>query len=227
MEKEIAISDDGESLMAIVAIPEAVRGVVVCAHAGGHSRLLERHRYIAQALNRAGYATILADLLTDDEASERGNVFDIDLLASRIESAVRWVGAHPRLRNMPFALYGSGTAAGAALKAAAHLGDQVQSVVCQAGRPDLATEILADVHAPTLFVVGSEDHPVVELTQWASKQMEAPYEIKVVEETDHLFDEPGALEELAMLTRQWLDHHVECHPEWKTAYMRLQQQYII
>lgn len=227
MDKEIAISEDGFSLMAIVTIPEALRGVVVCAHTGGHSRSLERNRYIAQALNRAGYATILTDLLTDEEASDRGNVFDIDLLSSRVESVTRWVGAHPRLRNLPFALYGAGTGAAAALKAAAHLGDQVQSIISQGGRPDLATEILAEVHAPTLFVVGSEDHPVVELNQWASKQMNAPYEIKVVEEADHLFDEPGALEELAMLTRQWLDHHLESHPAWKTAYMRLQQQYII
>lgn len=227
MEKEVAIGEDGESLMAHVSIPEAVRGVIVCAHANGNGRTLSRNKFVSKALNHAGYATVVVDLLTEDEASERANVFDIELLAARIEQVARWTSAHPRLRTLPLALKGCSTAAAAVLKAASSLGDQIQAVVSQAGRADLATECLTGVHAPTLFIVGSEDHPVVEMNEWASKQMKAHHELKVIEGADHLFDEAGALEEVATVTRQWLDQEMAAHPAWKTAYMRLQQQYII
>jgi putative phosphoribosyl transferase len=226
-EKEVSITEDGLSLQAVVSVPDVARGVVIFAHGSGSGRYSPRNLYVARALNHAGYATILADLLTDDEASDRMNVFDIDLLASRVTLLARWASAHPKMRNLPVALFGASTGAAAALKAAAQLGDRVQAVISRGGRPDLASDVLGEVHAPTLLIVGSEDTPVVQMNEWAAKQLQITHETKIVDGADHLFEEPGAIEEVALLSRQWLDRFLACHPAWRTTYMRMQQQYII
>lgn len=226
-ERDMTISEDGLSLKAVVTLPVVSRGVVVFSYANGTDRFNLRNLKLARALNKAGYATVLADLLTDEEAHDRGNVFDIDLLASRVTLLARWVSAHPRLRNLPLALMGAGTGSAAALKAAAQLGDRVQAVVSRGGRPDLASDVLGEVHAPTLLIVGSEDTPLVSMNRWACSQLNSVCETKIVEGADHLFEEEGALEEVARLSRAWLERHMTSHPSWKSSYMRMQQQYII
>lgn len=226
-EREITISEDGMGLQAVVSLPDVCRGVVVFANASGAARYNPRSLFVARALNQAGYATVLSDLLTHDEASERSNVFDIDLLASRVTQIARWVATHPKLRNLPLALFGCSTGAAAALKAAAQLGDRVQAVISQGGRADLASDILGEVHAPTLLIVGSEDNPVVGMNKWAAEQLPITNEVRIIEGADHMFEEAGAIEDVVRYSRQWLDRFLASHPAWKTTYMRMQQQYII
>ena len=226
-EREISITEDGMSLQAVVNLPDVCRGVIVFAHASGAARYNPRSLFVARALNQAGYATVLADLLTHDEAQDRTNVFDIDLLASRVTQIARWVGVHPKLRNLPLALFGCSTGAAAALKAAAQLGDRVQAVISQAGRADLASDILGEVHAPTLLIVGSEDNPVVGMNKWAAEQLPITNEVRIIDGADHMFEEPGAIEDVVRYARQWLDRFMASHPAWRTTYMRMQQQYII
>ena len=155
-------------LAADLQMPANPRGVIVFAHGSGSSRLSPRNRAVADDLNRRGFATLLLDLLTESEAGQRRNVFDIDLLAERLAQAVAWIDLHPELATLPLGLFGASTGAGAALKAAARLGERVGAVVSRGGRPDLAGEAaLAKVRAPTLLIVGGDDHGVIELNRAA------------------------------------------------------------
>ncbi|HXY30198.1 MAG TPA: phosphoribosyltransferase family protein [Gemmatimonadaceae bacterium] len=197
----------GDQVMrANLAVPAATRGIVIFAHGSGSSRLSPRNRFVARALNQAGFATLLLDLLTRQEEAEDDRTgrlrFDIILLATRLECATRWVMEQPALESLPVAYFGASTGAAAAIVAASHLPD-VCAVVSRGGRPDLAGPALARLRAPTRFIVGGLDTPIIELTDDAQRQITARTDVRVVAGATHLFEEPGALDEVARLASEW------------------------
>lgn len=193
-----------------VAIPANPSGMVVFAHGSGSSRFSPRNRFVARQMNEAGLGTLLFDLLTaQEEESERWTRhlrFDIDLLAARLEDTVRWLTS--TLDELEVGLIGSSTGAAAALVAAARWPRLVKVVVSRGGRPDLAGDFLPLVRAPTLFIVGSEDHAVLELNREAASRMTAPTEIRLVAGATHLFEEPGTLELAAQHATEWFRNHL-------------------
>ncbi len=166
---------------------------------------------MAEVLNQAGLATLLLDLLTPEEERNRANVFDIGLLARRLVDVTGWLAAQPDTTALPVGFFGASTGAGAALVAAAHPGVKVQAVVSRGGRPDLAGDALREVHAPTLLIVGGRDEAVLELNRQAQAAIPAPCELVVVPGATHLFEEPGALEQVATLARDWFLGHLRHH----------------
>src|SRR5271165_1241738 len=204
-------------LVGDLSMPASARGVVVFAHGSGSSRLSPRNRSVAIALLDAGYATLLFDLLTPVEALDRANVFDIPLLASRLLAASAWVAEHHFLATLPLAYFGASTGAAAALTAAAELGDRVGAVISRGGRPDLALHLDA-VRAPTLLIVGGADQHVLDLNRAAQRRLRCPNELLVVPGATHLFEEPGALEQVSSLAIEWLGRHlaqstpIQTHP---------------
>ncbi len=182
---------------------ESARGIVIFAHGSGSSRLSPRNRLVAQALSDAGLATLLFDLLTEAEAADRANVFDIDLLARRLVDAIDWVASQPALADLPIGLFGASTGAAAALKAAAARPQEVKTVVSRGGRPDLAGEALPRITAATLLIVGGNDEPVLGWNRDAAERMRAPVQVAVIPGATHLFEEPGAMEQVTGLAADW------------------------
>lgn len=198
----------GSTLAADLTVPAGAQGVVAFAHGSGSSRLSPRNRAVARALNDAGLATLLLDLLTSDEELDRANVFDIDLLAARLVGASAWLGAEPETAGLPLGYFGASTGAAAALVAAAELGDRVAAVVSRGGRPDLAGPRLSSVVSPTLLIVGGADRQVLELNRGAQEQLRCLNRLEVVPGATHLFEEPGALEAVADLAIAWFLGHL-------------------
>jgi putative phosphoribosyl transferase len=209
----VDIVSDGVRLTGDVTVPRSAAGVVVFAHGSGSSRLSPRNRRVADALVRAGFATVLFDLLTPEEEivdrQTRGLRFDIGLLAGRLLGALTWTARHPDLRGLPLGLFGASTGAAAALVAAARSKLPV-AIVSRGGRPDLAGDALPAVHAPVLLVVGGDDHEVLALNQRALAQLggRGQSALHVVARAGHLFEEPGALDEVIALTAAWFAHHL-------------------
>lgn len=188
--------------------PVDAHGLVVFAHGSGSSRFSPRNQAVAGALVARGFATLLLDLLTEPEAAVRENAFDIALLGARLVQAIDWARAQPDLAQLPLGLFGASTGAGAALRAAAARPAAVQAVVSRGGRPDLAGEALAAVRAPTLLIVGGRDDPVVELNRRAMRQMSALAVLEIVPGATHLFEEPGALDQVIDLAAAWYATHL-------------------
>lgn len=188
--------------------PARPRGLVVFAHGSGSSRFSPRNRQVAETLVAEGMATLLFDLLTEEEARDRANVFDIDLLAERLVLTVDWAKARPDLADLPLGLFGSSTGAAAALKAAAERPDAVAAVVSRGGRPDLAGDALPLVTAPTLMIVGGDDEPVLTWNREAQQQIAGPARMAVIPGATHLFEEPGTLEAAIRLAAAWFDDHL-------------------
>lgn len=184
-------------------LAESPRGIVIFAHGSGSSRLSPRNRHVAEALSDAGLATLLFDLLTEAEASDRTNVFDIGLRARRLVDAIDWVAGQPALADLPIGLFGASTGAAAALKAAAARPEAVKAVVSRGGRPDLAGEVLSQVRAPTLLIVGGDDEPVLGWNRDAAERIRSPVRVTVIPGATHLFEEPGAMEEVVALASEW------------------------
>jgi putative phosphoribosyl transferase len=189
-------------------MPDGASGLVIFAHGSGSSRLSPRNREVAEALNEAGLATLLFDLLTEEEAQDREKVFDIDLLAERLVAATRWAQREPALGELPLGYFGASTGAAAALCAAAELGEVVAAVVSRGGRPDLAAGRLGDVTSPTLLIVGGADWGVLELNERAAGKLRCEREVAIVPGATHLFEEPGTLERVAALAAAWLSQHL-------------------
>lgn len=185
-------------------VPADARGFVVFAHGSGSSRHSPRNRRVAGALHERSLGTLLLDLLTEDEDRDRANVFNIELLAGRLLAATDWAAREPELAGLPVAYFGASTGAGAALWAAADLGDQIEAVVSRGGRPDLAGERLGSVTARTLLIVGERDTVVLDLNREAQRRLGGHSELAVVPGATHLFEEPGALERVASLAGDWL-----------------------
>jgi putative phosphoribosyl transferase len=193
-------------------LPSNAIGIVIFAHGSGSSRLSPRNRLVARWLNERGCGTLLFDLLTDEEARDRRNVFDIDLLAARMRSATDWL-RRQQGASLPIGYFGASTGAAAALVAAAGARDAIAAVVSRGGRPDLAGNALPRVTAPTLLIVGSLDHEVIELNQQAQRQMAAATEtrLEIVPGATHLFEEPGTLEEVGRLAGNWFIDKFAAH----------------
>lgn len=186
-----------------LSLPAGAERIVVFAHGSGSSRHSPRNRFVATALNRAGLGTLLFDLLTESEAGARSNVFDIELLARRLIEFTRGLRERPEVEGRTVAYFGASTGAAAALWAAAELGDDVGAVVSRGGRPDLAEARLPDVTARTLLIVGGDDHAVLELNNRARTFLRCESRLEVVPGAGHLFEEPGTLDAVADLARDW------------------------
>jgi putative phosphoribosyl transferase len=199
---EIAIGD--VRLPADLTIPSRPLGWVVFAHGSGSSRHSPRNVNVAAVLNRAGMATVLFDLLTREEEVDPQNVFDVELLTQRLVAATQWLSTRPAARGLPIAYFGASTGAAAALRAASELGDRISAVVSRGGRPDLAWDSLSEVRAPTLLIVGGADAAIAEVNEAAATHLRCPNELAVVPGATHLFEEPGALEQVATLAAAWL-----------------------
>ncbi len=186
-----------------LTVPGDARGLVVFAHGSGSSRHSPRNRRVAAALNTAGLGTLLFDLLTTAEEADRANVFDIGLRGRRLIEVTDWIGAQPEYADLPIGYFGASTGAAAALTAAAEPRAKVAAIVSRGGRPDLAGPRLGSVHAPTLLIVGGDDYTVLDLNRAAQRQLHCENELAVVPGATHLFEEPGALEEVARLAVSW------------------------
>lgn len=206
-----------------LTVPPDARGLVVFAHGSGSSRFSSRNRAVAAALVRAGLATLLLDLLTpaEEEIDERTREyrFDIERLAHRVVAAIDWATGVPALASLPVACFGASTGAAAALIAAAERPLVVRAVVSRGGRPDLAGEALARVHAPTLLIVGGADEPVIALNRSAMHRMDAA-QLVIVPGATHLFEERGALEQVAELAVRWCARHLAAEPAAKPGLTR-------
>jgi putative phosphoribosyl transferase len=191
-------------------VPERAQAVVIFAHGSGSSRLSPRNRQVADALNRAGMATLLFDLLSPEEEAARGRakVFDIRLLAERLIDAVRWADEHWAQEIKPIGLFGASTGAAAALVTAADLGDRIGAVVSRGGRPDLAGDALEEVQSPTLLIVGGADEEVLHLNRYAQSRIPAHCQLEIVPGATHLFPEPGAMERVIELASAWFAQYL-------------------
>ena len=192
----------------ILGLPPDPRGVIVFAHGSGSGRLSPRNNFVARHLQQNGFATLLLDLLTPDEAEDRRNVFDIDLLADRLLLTKSWLEQEPRTKKLGVGYFGASTGAGAALQAAARKPSNIRAVVSRGGRPDLAETYLPSVAAPTLLIVGGWDEPVIEMNRSAFELLSCEKKLIIVPGATHLFEEPGTLEQVASHACAWfLQHH--------------------
>ncbi len=189
-------------------------GLVVFAHGSGSSRFSNRNREVARALNRAGIATLLFDLLHPDEESkdERAKVFDISLLSERLADAVQWADATLDKDEVPIGLFGASTGAAAALMVAAELGKRISAVVSRGGRPDLARQALEMVFAPTLLIVGGNDHGVIDLNRDSLGKLKGPSSLVIIPGATHLFPEPGAMGQVIALATGWFERFLTTVP---------------
>ncbi|HEY6007313.1 MAG TPA: dienelactone hydrolase family protein [Geobacteraceae bacterium] len=203
LEQQVKIKIDAVILEGILGRPQPGKGVVIFAHGSGSSRLSPRNTYVARVLQEAGIGTLLFDLLTDEEDRTYEHRFDIDLLARRLLGATRWLTARPELKGAAIGYFGASTGAAAALQGAALLGAAVKAVVSRGGRPDLAIAGLEKVLAPTLLIVGERDLQVLQLNRQALAHLAAEKELAVVPGATHLFEEPGTLEQVASLAKDW------------------------
>jgi len=218
MSKAVSITLPDAVLQGDLSVPRGATGIVAFAHGSGSGRHSPRNRFVAEKMNEAGLATLLMDLLTEEE--ERIDEvtaelrFDIGLLARRTAQVVQWIESQPKLRDLPCGLFGASTGAAAALVAAASLPKgMVQAVVSRGGRPDLAGESLSRVRCPVLLIVGGHDDVVINLNEEAKARMRCPCELKIVPGATHLFEEPGTLEQVADLSAGWFTRHLQVAEE--------------
>ena len=207
-ESEVEIPCGRRRLNGILRLPPEAKSVVAFAHGSGSGRFSPRNQFVARALEESGLATLLLDLLEEEEAEDRANVFDIELLAERLHSAAEWLCHEPETQALRLGYFGASTGAGAALVAAARDPAAVGAVVSRGGRPDLAHAYLSAVRAPTLLIVGGNDDVVLELNEQALRQLHCSKELVIVPGATHLFEEPGTLEEVARLAKQWFVRHL-------------------
>jgi putative phosphoribosyl transferase len=207
-DEEILVPVGQVTLGGHLTLPEHCGGIVLFAHGSGSSRNSPRNQYVASVLVRAGLGTLLFDLLTAYEEVDRTHVFDIELLARRLTEVTRWVRRRPEAAAGRIGYFGASTGAAAALCAAAEPDADVAAIVSRGGRPDLAGRCLPEVHAPTLLIVGGRDELVLELNRAALSQLRGESRLVVVPGATHLFEEPGALEEVARLARDWFVRHL-------------------
>ncbi|GAB3173365.1 phosphoribosyltransferase family protein [Streptomyces incanus] len=205
---EVDVQAGAMVLRGQLTLPESAAGVVLFAHGSGSSRRSPRNRFVALGLNRAGLGTLLFDLLTEEEEKDRANVFDTGLLARRLADATGWLRGRPETQGLAVGYFGASTGAAAALWAAAEPGARIAAVVSRGGRPDLAGPRLPTVNAPTLLIVGGHDELVLDLNRDAQARLRCESRLAVVPGATHLFEEPGALEKVTDLARDWFTDHM-------------------
>jgi dienelactone hydrolase len=200
-----------------VRVGDESRGIVLFAHGSGSSRHSPRNQLVARSLRDRGLGTLLFDLLTREEEAvdlaTRHLRFDIGLLAERLVDASRWVESRPETRALKIGYFGASTGGGAALVAAAELGNEIGAVVSRGGRPDLAADALTRVKSPTLLIVGGLDEPVIKLNEEALARLRCEKQLRIVPGATHLFEEHGALEEVARLAGEWFGRHLHARPD--------------
>jgi putative phosphoribosyl transferase len=211
-ERNVRIPYDGIKLEADLALPTKPVGLVLFAHGSGSSRLSPRNRAVACDLQDAGFATLLLDLLTAEEEQVEARTghfrFDIEMLSLRLAAATEWARTQPGLQELPVGYFGASTGGAAAIVAAAMLPDIVRAVVSRGGRPDLAGNALVDLRAPTLLIVGGLDTVVMDLNYEALRTLRCPARLKIIPHASHLFEEPGALEQVSLVARHWFNEHL-------------------
>lgn len=204
----VYIPIDSVKLEGALTTLEDAAGLVLFAHGSGSSRHSSRNNLVAQVLHKAGIGTLLFDLLTEEEDANYENRFDIGLLTQRLLLVTEWVKKELRPSGLSIGYFGASTGAAGALKAAASLGPEIKAVVSRGGRPDLAGPELGKVNSPTLFIVGGEDHQVIELNRMAYDKLKSKKKLEVVPGATHLFEEPGTLEEVAGMATQWFKRYL-------------------
>ena len=210
--RDVLVTSDSVTLRGLLGVPKGARGLVLFAHGSGSGRLSSRNNFVARSLQEAGLATLLIDLLSEEE--ERADAasghlrFDIAFLSRRLQSATVWLGDSPDTRALDVGYFGASTGAAAALVAAAQIPDRVNAVVSRGGRPDLAGEHLTKVEAPTLLIVGSRDVPVIPLNEDAFAQLRCAKKLEIVPGASHLFEEPGTLEVVSRLAASWFNRYL-------------------
>jgi dienelactone hydrolase len=204
----VAIPVNGVKLEGMLVVPQRAKGVVLFVHGSGSSRLSPRNNFVADNLNEAGYGILLMDLLTKQEDAKYENRFDIDLLTWRLERATQWLMEQPHCSALDIGYFGASTGAAAALNAAATFGSTIGAVVSRGGRPDLAKEALANVQSPTLLIVGGLDDVVIDLNRQAYEKLKSEKHLAIVKGATHLFEEPGALQEVARLAAAWFRRYL-------------------
>ncbi len=211
-ERLVSIPANGLRLEGMLSLPESAPGVIVFAHGSGSSRHSPRNRFVAQALQAGGLGTLLLDLLTPEEErldQPTGQYrFDIPLLAQRLINAAAWLAQTPETANLGIGYFGASTGAGAALLAAARRPEGIQAIVSRGGRPDLAGPALAQIEAPTLLIVGGNDVPVIAMNREALALLPGQKRLEIVPGATHLFEEPGALDQVAWLARSWFQRYL-------------------
>jgi putative phosphoribosyl transferase len=207
-EKEVLIPSGNMKLAGIFSLPPKPAGVVAFAHGSGSGRLSPRNAFVARVLQEAGLATLLFDLLDESEELDRKKVFDIGLLADRLLSGVTWLQNERGTHGLKLGYFGASTGAAAALEAAAKEPKSVAAIVSRGGRPDLAMNYLDKVNAPTLLIVGGNDRPVIAMNRAAFENLKCKKDIVVIPGATHLFEEPGALDEVARLAAAWFLKHM-------------------
>jgi putative phosphoribosyl transferase len=207
-EKQVKILADSVKLEGILTIPKDALSLVIFAHGSGSSRLSPRHRFVAGVLQKAGMGTLLFDLLTAQEDEVYENRFDIPLLTDRLKAATLWAKGQPGIAQLKIGYFGASTGTAVAVVAAADLGKEIKAIVSRGGRPDLAGNALGKVIAPTLLIVGGEDHVVIELNKTAYDMIKAEKHLKIIPGATHLFEEPGTLEEAARLAADWFKKYL-------------------
>ncbi len=208
-EHSVRITRGEVTLEGILGFSVDPRGIVVFVHGSGSGRFSSRNMFVARQLQRDGFATLLLDLLTEVEADDRRNVFDINLLADRLLLAKRWLETEPRARQLKIGYFGASTGAGAALQAAAREPSNIKAVVSRGGRPDLAESYLPSVTAPTLLIVGGHDEPVIEMNQAAYDLLTCEKKVVIVPGATHLFEEPRTLEQVAEHAGRWFQRYLQ------------------
>lgn len=213
MTTPVRIAADELVLHGDLRVPQDARGFVIFVHGSGSSRFSPRNRHVAEELNKHGLATLLLDLLTDQEQRIDTETmqyrFDIPLLARRSILVASWARRQPEIGRLPIGLFGASTGAAAALMTAAALKEQIAAVVSRGGRPDLAEDALDQVKAPTLLMVGGEDETVLGFNEKAAARMRCVNKLYVIPGATHLFEEPGALEQVAAAAGEWFVKHMQ------------------
>lgn len=208
MEQQVNIPVNSITILGILHIPENPIGMVVFSHGSGSGRLSPRNSYVARVLNEAGIATLLVDLLTAQEDEIYENRFDINLLTDRLLSTVAWLKSQKETRDLNIGLFGASTGSASALKAGVILGPKIRAIVSRGGRPDLAADELPKVSAPTLLIVGGEDDIVIKLNEEALEKLNTVKKLEIIPGATHLFEEPGTLEEVALLATEWFKQYL-------------------
>lgn len=206
LQTEVQIPAGEHQLKGTLSRPAGSEIVVVFAHGSGSGRFSPRNQFVARSLQAAGIGTLLMDLLEEDEEDDREKVFDIELLAGRLQSAADWLRSQPDTQGCRLGYFGASTGAAAALVAAARHPQDIAAIVSRGGRPDLAADYLPRVKAPTLLIVGGNDDVVITLNEEALALLCCPKQMIVIPGATHLFPEPGALEEVARLASEWFTH---------------------
>jgi putative phosphoribosyl transferase len=219
----VQIPNNGSKMCGDLEIPKDPTGLVIFVHGSGSSRFSARNRYVAEQLNRHAIGTLLLDLLTQEEheldEQTRQFRFDIPLLSARSTLAARWVMRQPELQDLPIGLFGASTGAAAALITAAELKGKIAAIVSRGGRPDLAEDALDSVESPTLMIVGGADQMVLELNMRAAKRLHCLNRVQVVPGATHLFEEPGALNQVATVAAEWFGEHLRNRQNFEAKQM--------